>query len=685
MTHLKQNKIMKFTKVLVVLLAVLTIIGCRKDIDGVPTETVIPPSIPFLHDVEFQGIVVDEDGNPISDAILDFTSFTQTTDENGFFRFDQLSLNEDGSLITIEKDGYFQGYKFIFPAESNSSHIKIMLIDKGEPQIFNASTGGQIEDAGARVVFKENSIVVESNGAAYNGEVQAFFHWYNPELSAAMLSMPGDLRGVNIDRQQVALTTYGMVAVELFGSQGQKLNLAPNTTATISMQAPEYDNLPGNMPMWFFDEVTGFWTEEGEANLIDGHYVGEVSHFSFWNCDVPNDFIFLEGSIQTPQGVAISNAQIVISVIGTGNCGIGYTNEEGEFSGFVPNDLPLQISIFDECGGFLFDGPLGTFTEDTQLPPISANLTEELITIEGTVVCNGNPIEQGYVKVNYGEGDYTIIVLESDGSFSTGRLLCNFDGTNVSLTAFNSSSSTASEEFQIDSITTNLINVGILDACDLQAPEWFNVNIDGADFPTIFEVDATHDAAGLVMRAFGIDGGIIIRMYEPKPGDNQPFLVRFENLFDDFLGCSTDACSEITFNLNDFDKFTDGYIEGTFEGLLFDPNNLPHEVSGDFRIQFSRYIPTGKILGFAWEDSDMNGLFDNGEEKVVTENIFISSAGSGGGFEVLFDNDGNFFAYVEADTDYSLSYNLEFNQDISPMDVGSVSYTHLTLPTKRIV
>ena len=50
--------------------------------------------------------------------------------------------------------------------------------------------------------------------------------------------MPGDLRGTDTSGRTVGLQTFGMVAVELEGSAGQRLKLASGKTATISLPIP---------------------------------------------------------------------------------------------------------------------------------------------------------------------------------------------------------------------------------------------------------------------------------------------------------------------------------------------------------------------------------------------------------------------------------------------------------------
>ncbi len=664
---------MKFTKLLVVLLAVLTIFGCRKDIDGVTTQTTVSPSIPILQETSLQGLVVDQNDQPIAGARVEFTNITRTSDENGYFKFESIDINEKGFKTNFKKDGYFEAFKFVFPSESNETYIKVMLIEKPEAQTFNAASGGDIEIDGASISFKANSIVLEGTTQSYTGTVTAFFHWYDPGSFETALSMPGNLTGINLENEFVSLSTYGMVAVELYDDNGNELNLATNTTATLSMEAPDVNTLPGVMPTWSMNEETGFWEEEGEATLINGNYVAEVSHFSFWNCDDPYTLVFIDGLIQTGDNIPVSNAYVKIRIIGTSQCGGGYTNAEGEFSGYVPKDQALEITIYDECGDEVYIGPLGEFSEDTSLPPTFVSLQNESMKIKGTVICEGEAVTSGYVKISYGDERYTFIDLDSEGNFEVNRLLCAVDFTEISLFAINTDLATTSDEIVSDSIFGNLIDLGEIDACEIEFDEWFNYSIDGGEQGSLYEVDAIYGVPGLVIRA-GIESAEIfdevhIRIFDAILGINNPIIFGFDDLWDEYISCTAEECQNIEINLTNFDRFSGGYLEGTYAGTI-DIDGDPILLEGDFRIRISEYVPIAKISGRMWLDVNANGLYDDGEPPVHNDNLFFKTQSSGG-YQAITEESGDFFGYVPADEPFFMEYEFSVNETATLQDVGT--------------
>ena len=86
-----------------------------------------------------------------------------------------------------------------------------------------------------------------------------------------------------------------MMAVELQGASGESLNIAEGSTATLTFPIPQeiLGNAPAEIPLWSFNENLGLWVEESVASLQGSNYVGEVSHFSFWNCDAPFELVEL--------------------------------------------------------------------------------------------------------------------------------------------------------------------------------------------------------------------------------------------------------------------------------------------------------------------------------------------------------------------------------------------------------
>ena len=156
--------------------------------------------------------------------------------------------------------------------------------------------------------------IVSGNGNAYTGEVIVTAKRIATDDPRLTDLMPGGLIAMDAEGATRVLGTIGMVAVELRSSAGEELNLANGSKATVLFQVADDQlvNAPSEIPLWYFDEDRGLWIEEGIATLQNGSYIGEVAHFSFWNCDAPFPLIHLCGQISCSNGEAASWFKVLV-------------------------------------------------------------------------------------------------------------------------------------------------------------------------------------------------------------------------------------------------------------------------------------------------------------------------------------------------------------------------------------
>lgn len=458
---------MKTTKLLNLLLLVSILImgSCNSD-----SEDDNPNSIKDIPEVlvttSVSGTVVDEAGEPIGDVAVNVRGASTSTDDFGVFSFSNIELNQNGAVLSIDKEGYFKSTKVVFTDAGQTSTTKIMLIEKQITSSFDASTGGtSTTNDGAKVIFSQNGIKTES-GEVYTGTVNVYSTWLDPTADDLSLRMPGDLRGSNLEEEDVKLVTYGMIGVELESDSGEALNIADGQTATIEIPVPSalMSSAPSTIPLWHFDEVTGYWMEEGEATLTNNNtYVGTVRHFSFWNFDIPYEFIHIEGKITDVKQDIVNGLRVEIS-LDSGETAYGYTNDNGFYEGYVPLDELLNISVYDNCGDEVYNGQIGPFSEDTVIPTISIANTTSFITLTGSLQdCNNDVETNGYVYVYIDNGPSNYIPVNSDGNFNGTISVCDLMEVTVSGISNDPFSQGTSTIFDITGLTE--LNVGTLVTC----------------------------------------------------------------------------------------------------------------------------------------------------------------------------------------------------------------------------
>lgn len=476
---------MKYLHIIFIIL-VISAIGCRKDFettkvtDNPHTPVLLGNYDPIIEEVisTVAGTVIDEMGAPVEGAIVSIGALEKTTDAFGVFLFKNTSMNKKGTFVQVEKDGYFIGGRRFYPRENTPSQVRIELLEKTFTESFDASAGGTVDisDGGGSIVFSPNSIKTNS-GSIYNGTVKVATKWLSPTEQKTFDQMPGALQGVDARNEEVGLTTYGMIGVELEGSAGEKLNIADGFTAELSIEVPAslQSVAPAEIPLWSFDYTYGIWVEEGSATLQNGKYVGEVSHFSFWNCDYPGKVVEFEVKvINQNTGTPFAFAEVVMTLVDGISSGHGYTNSEGIASGLIPSGEEFNLKVFgpSPCGTEIYSTTVGPFTTDVILDDILIS-SAQFITFTGDILdCNNTPTTNG------------ALVLKMNGTYSTHLINSNpfeftiFDcsnGTDIEIAGVDLENGT-----QGSMITAPANgNVGSLLACGDLLTGFMKITIDG--------------------------------------------------------------------------------------------------------------------------------------------------------------------------------------------------------------
>jgi uncharacterized protein (TIGR02145 family) len=355
------------------------------------------------------GVVRDEFGGRVGGATVRAgcgAGVSTTTDHFGVFLLQGIAAYEGLAQVTVEKEGYFTGSRSFVPganAEETISHAYITLLKKNLAGTVQSASGGQVVLEGVTINFPANGF--QQNGQPYTGPVSVYLNHIDPTSADLHAQMPGILMGMMNDEPQLMLS-YGMVGVELSDASGQALQLASGSTATVRFPivALQQNTAPATIPLWWFDEDLGYWTHEGEAQRVGNQYVGQVAHFSWWNCDVPGNFVELDGvASDSYNGAGLAGARIVVITQAMGTR-VTYADGKGEFSGLVPAGQQLTIEVQLPCGpnGSWVMVHTETVGPYTQPSAIVLNVTipdQKFLT--GTVVdCDGLPVDGGYVFVN---------------------------------------------------------------------------------------------------------------------------------------------------------------------------------------------------------------------------------------------------------------------------------------------
>ncbi len=583
--------------VLLICISVLTF-NCQKEVSfsGDPVSP-IPGSSPIT--ASLQGTVFDETGNTASGVSIKVGNKTVITDAKGYFRINNASLDKRAALVIAEKTGYFKAFR-TFNATSGTNRVMIKLIKKTTAGTINASSGGNVSLInGAKISLPANSVVNAQTNAAYSGSVTVYAAYIDPTSADIGKEVPGSFAGTDVNNKSVVLTSYGMMAVELVSASGEKLQIASGKSSTLTTPIPAsaVGTAPATISLWYLDEQTGLWKEEGKATKNGSVYTGDVKHFSYWNCDYPGPRVNFTAKFKDQNGNPLTYTYVSVfpSTGGINGSAHGYTDSLGQVSGPIPANLPLILRLSGPyCYYTIYNQNIGPFAADVDLGEITVtNNIPQFATIQGRLVnCNGAPIANGYAMIYY---DYTYrwCPTNANGLFETSFYACN--STPYTCTIYGMDQNTQQQSISASyNIIYPLTDVGNIVACGVSTLEYINYNLDGVDYnySNAISGDSLHSFSSIISNP-------PYTLYTWMHGTRSPAFIYF-----DFLSANATAAyplrtlqttnyqriaqeSPININFTNHASLPGDYFEGGFSGQFRDTSNLVplHTISCTFRMR----------------------------------------------------------------------------------------------------
>lgn len=448
---------------------------------GIDPNT-MPPDLLTKVTSSISGFVTGENDAALAGATVKVGTAYTITDHYGYFEIKTVQVVKEAATVAVSYPGYFKGIKTYLAIEGKAAFFRIKLLRKTIAGSINASSGGNVTlPNGLNIFLPADAVKNAATGSAYSGTVNVSAQWIDPTSAELNKIMPGDLRGINTAGLLKGLTTYGMLAVELTGSSGELLQIADGKRSTITMPVPAslLSTAPSTIPLWYFDETTGLWKEEGTATRTGNNYVGEVSHFSFWNCDVPGSYVQFDCTVKDQAGNPIPQALVKITDITTSQSRFGYTDAAGFVSGAVPDNaqLKLDILINQNCGLSTYTQNFTTTNINVSLGVITINFALGTATVSGSVTdCFNNPVTNGYIILSENNQYYRYPV-SNTGAFSFVKLLCN-NTSNVTLVAEDVNGLQVSNVIN-QTLVPGPNTIGNMQACGISTQEFVTHTVNG--------------------------------------------------------------------------------------------------------------------------------------------------------------------------------------------------------------
>lgn len=571
-------------------------IQCQKEVrDPGNIDPGIPAPSPIT--VNLQGNVYNENNLPASGVKIKVGSKSAITNHQGFFRIPDAPLDKKSTLVTAEKNGYFKTYR-VFSATSGTNHIEFKLTKKLLTGTIDATMGGEVVlTNGAKVQLPSNGVMVASSGVAYTGTVNVYVAYIDPSDPEIDRSVPGSFLANNASNNRVILQSFGMMAVELSSPSGEKLQIKTGASSKLIMPIPAslQASAPASIPLWYVDEQTGIWKEEGAATRNGNLYSGDVKHYTFWNCDVAFSTVPISFTIKNAAGFPVVHASVkIVRASAPGQPMVyGYTDSLGQGNPSVAANEALIMNVYDPCGVIVYTQNLGPYNQATDLGVISLPASvNKVITLTGQLKnCSGGPVTHGWAILNY-ENVNRLAAVNSNGEFNLSFIACANGSSAASFAAVDLTNNQQGSTQNI-SITQPVTNIGVYNACGVSSQEYMNYILDGVNYsiPNTLAVDTIFAWSKLIQGtttwetyfsgSCSINGYYFCTFKFQSPS----LIAGSYPLTSLIVGGYTAVNLLITGNVTTIAQAPTEFYEGNFSGSFIDLNGNPHTIMCNFRIR----------------------------------------------------------------------------------------------------
>lgn len=278
-------------------------------------------------------------------------------------------LSADAERITVSGDASAYG-EHSEVVRTMDQMVDLFLQPVNAEVTFTPTIESNLEVSGLNIVTLSANSLVDGNGNAATSNVIAEITIIDPGLDPDL--MPGNFETIDPNTGDVAhIESFGAVNITFGDENGNSYNLAAGQAAIIRIPlASGANSPPSTIPLYYFDDATGYWVEEGTATLMNvagkKYYEGSVSHFSTWNADYLYDSVQIKGCIQDGEGNPVHFSAIQAQGVSYSGQAVTSSDMAGNFSVTAKPSSEVLISA-KSLSGLSRTKTVQTRLEDLQL------------------------------------------------------------------------------------------------------------------------------------------------------------------------------------------------------------------------------------------------------------------------------------------------------------------------------
>lgn len=426
--------------------------SCQKDtITG--STTITHPEPEIIETPTSLVVYVTDNWGPNPRAFVSVNGQTIQTDERGRAFIKLNAVSRTGDLVLIQADNRIENNKLIL-LEPGKKNIEYVYLERTNTRHGLESTQDEtIFSSTFTLEIPADALEYADGSGLHSGTYSVYYKHFQGDDPNLYAKMPGGLFSSDSEGISGALANFGMLNVNLVAFGGKELRIADDKKVKITFTIPnaQLSEAPSTIPTFWLDEPSGRWIEEGQATLENDKYTFEVSHFTWWACQLYkciDDIVTVGGTIVLPDGTPCGGCKVTIE--GTDASIDRTTSSQGTFSVLSCPDQEYQIYAYHNEINCDNSQPItiGTYSVQTQNIDWGDMIMDDtdLITISGVVyACEVGVTEEGsYIIINHQD----IIETTNNGIFEF--TACYHPDSMLTIEGFNEEGTLMSEPITLN-------------------------------------------------------------------------------------------------------------------------------------------------------------------------------------------------------------------------------------------
>jgi len=374
--------------------------SCRQDVENVSSSPIsFAPEL--LQDYEknedivlssVTGFVKDENGEPLSEALVTLNNLATETDAFGHFFFNAILMNAEGTSVIVRKSNFHQISKSFHPQENVMEHLEIIMTTIKSNDDLPTGLGTQIQSLHENIIveFSDNSFL-NNDSSPYTGIVHVESTLLSNNAAEFYQKSLGNLQAVDLQNELVSLAPDALLYISYKDDAGNLL--AINEDAETKLSIP-VDYLSTGAMAWYYAPDYGLYTPNTELQFsADGNDILlNVKH------NLPIIFAQSYASTRMTLKLFASNGEDVLensplSVISEDGKTLYVTrsNSEGVATIVLPNEKSATLQVKNACNEVVYNEAASSINPMLNLAQIElATVTGDLYDCE--VMPNSNAV-----------------------------------------------------------------------------------------------------------------------------------------------------------------------------------------------------------------------------------------------------------------------------------------------------